>query len=96
MQELSAFAVRFRVRQRIGLGLQSQTVADEQVLAVGRDGQRSGIPTGWNEAFHLAAVAFADVDVRNAVIVRIGNEQCLTVRRDCERIGRAAFRGARE
>ena len=70
--------------------------ADEQVLAVGRDGHGGRIPAGRNEALDLALVRLGNVDDGNTVVIGVGDEQRLAVRCDGDGVRRAAGRSARE
>ena len=84
------------LRRKIGAGTQAFAVGDEQGLVVRADRHGRGIPADRDEAVDRRTVfGIGDVHHHHAVVVGVGDEQRLAVRRHGDRVGRAAFRRLR-
>src|SRR5262245_50697006 len=69
IRKLAAVLLLILLVERVGLRLISLADADQQLLAIGSDGNSSRIPAGGNESLDLALALFFDVDDRDAVVV---------------------------
>src|SRR5262249_45775479 len=92
----TARVARLALGDWVRLRLIALADADEDVLAVGRDGQGGRIPAGRDVALHFALVPLGYVNDGDAIVVGVGDEERLAVRADRESVGRAALGAARE
>ena len=70
---------------------QPLAVGREQRAAVGRDGQRGGIPADGNETGDPRLVGLGNVDRHHVVVVGVGHVEHLAVAGDGHGVGRAAL-----
>src|SRR4051812_48443443 len=81
--------------QRIRLGNNTLAVRNQEMLAIRRDADRGGIPADGNITEGAAFAGFTDIDDRNHVVVRIGDEKNFFIRSESQAVGSGAGRHLR-